>query len=340
MTAAGKPGGIPAYAEQLAVALGRVAPASTLVLWCGSETSARAARRLAPPNARVVTPTRLVRYVAKWGQMGRLNPLTVESLVGPVEVFHGLNFFLPAQRGRVRLVATFHDLSALTHPEWHPWERVLTMRGALRRTASLVDHVITPTEAVRAEAMAVLGLSPEAVTAIPHGVSTAFRPRQAEELKPVLDRFGLRPGGYLCFTGAIEPRKNLGRLLDAIAAVGARRPDVPTLVLIGPPGWRNAEIRARLQSPRVRYLGYLAPTDMAVLVAGSLFFVYPSLYEGFGLPVLEALASGVPVLTSAGGALGEVAGDGAFLVDPVRTDAIAAAVAALRVYQRVSARIE
>jgi alpha-1,3-rhamnosyl/mannosyltransferase len=248
-----------------------------------------------------------------------------------VDVFHGLNYFLPAQRGKAALVVTVHDLSALRHPEWHPARRGLVHRAALRRTIRAVDRVITDTEAIRRELVADLGAPPEKVSAIHPAPVQGFGPRDPAELKPILDRWGLSPGEYLLFAGAIEPRKNLIRLVEAVATLQTRRRGTPPLILVGPPGWRNREILdgAAGAAPGVRYLGYVPPEELAALMAGCSAFVMPSLYEGFGLPVLEAMASGVPVVTSRGGALEEVAGDAAVLVDPRDRESIALGIASV-----------
>jgi alpha-1,3-rhamnosyl/mannosyltransferase len=247
-----------------------------------------------------------------------------------VDVFHGPNYFLPARHGTAALVVTVHDLSALRYPEWHPARRAFMHRVALRRTVQAVDHVITDTEAIRAEVIEHLGVPPERVTAIHLAVDPGFRSRPAPELKPSLDRWGLLPGDFLLFAGAIEPRKNLLRLFEAVSDLQHRRPELPPLILVGPPGWRNQEVHDRIAATgqRVRYLGYLPNEDVAVLMAGCAVFVMPSLYEGFGLPVLEALTCGVPVVTSPGGALEEVAGDAAIFVDPRDRDGIAAGIEA------------
>jgi alpha-1,3-rhamnosyl/mannosyltransferase len=191
-----------------------------------------------------------------------------------------------------------------------------------------VDRVITDSQAVRTEVINTLGLPPEKVVAVPLAAGSDFHPRKGAELKPLLDRWDLVPGSYLLFTGALEPRKNLVRLLEAVAVLRARRRDGPPLVLAGPPGWRNREIRERIEAAAgsARYLGHVSREDLAALVAGCAAFVMPSLYEGFGLPVLEAMASGVPVVTSRGGALEEVAADAAVLIDPLDRDAIAAGI--------------
>jgi alpha-1,3-rhamnosyl/mannosyltransferase len=325
---AARPGGIATYARALVAALGDVAPQHQLVLW-GGGAAARAIRAVAPAHARILSSGVVDRYADVAGRLRWLNPLSIEQLVGPVDVFHGLNYLVPAPRSRAPIVITIHDLSALTHPEWHPRPRALAHRWALRRTAAAAAAVITPTEAIRAEAIDALGLGPARVTAIPLGVSGTFRPRAAGEVKPVLDRHQLAFRTYALYSAALEPRKNLARLLDAFALLRRRRADAPLLVIAGPAGWRNDAIRARLAEPGVRYIGYVEPQDLAALMAGSLMFLYPSLYEGFGLPALEALASGTPVVASTDPALAEVVGDDAVRVAATDVEAIASGIARL-----------
>lgn len=319
-------GGVPLYATELLKAFGRVAGEHAFVLLCSSPAAAEKAASIAPPVARIVRPGPMARYLMKLGRSAWLSPLSTESIMGPVAVFHGLNYFLPVHRGRARRIVTLHDLSPILNPEWHPRGRALVFNLALRRTLQRVDHVVTATETIRREAIAVFGLPADRITAVHLGVGEAFQPREPAELKPILDRHGLGVGEYLMYAGAMEPRKNLGRLLDAVALVRGRLPGTPPLVLVGPQGWRNTEILARLGHDGVRHLGYLSPDDLTAVLAGSMAFLYPSLYEGFGLPVLEALACGVPVLASNVGALAEVTGDSAILVDPRDVDAIAGGI--------------
>ena len=314
------------YSRHLAEALSRSGRLETLVLWCGSAASAAIVSREAPPGARIVVAGPVARLAGLWGRLGRWSPLSIERLVGPVDVFHSPNYFLPARRGHAARVVTIHDLSVLKHPEWHPPKRVLLHRLALMRTARSVDHVITPTEATRSEVIDGLRLPPSRVTAIHHGVTDAFRPRSDSELRPALARYGLTPGGYLAYVGALDPRKNLERLVTAVSLVARGRPKMPSLVVAGPLGWRSGAVRARLTTSRGIYLGFLPTPDVALLMAGALALVYPSLYEGFGLPVLEAMASGIPVITSGVGGLAEVTGDCAVIVDPENVESIAAGI--------------
>ena len=322
-------GGIAAYTEGLLGGLSRVAAGHALVLWCGRRGADAAARRLAlPATSTVVTPGPAGRLLGWAGRLPVGHPVPIEALAGPVDVFHGLNYFLPARRGRAALVVTVHDLSALRHPQWHPPTRSLMHQTGVPRTLQAADHVITDSEAIRAEAIAHLGALPERVTVIHLAASPAFRPHTPAELKPILDRWSLAPGGYLLFAGTIEPRKNIERLLEAVAALRGRRRHLPPLILVGPRGWRNRAIHAPIAAaaPHARYLGYVPPEELAALMAGTVAFVFPSLYEGFGLPVLEAMASGAPVVTSRGGALEEAAGGAALVVDPLDPETIAAGI--------------
>jgi len=323
----GRGGGIPTYAEQLVSALGRFGE-HALVLWSGSPRAGAPLQKLPPPGAHVVEVGWAGRVFARLGLFACANPLSVEQLAGPVDVFHGLNYLLPSHRGEAARVVTIHDLSVLHHPEWHPPARACLYRFPLPRTLRGAHHVITDTEAIRAEVIERVGVPPDRVTAVHLAPSAEFLPRPHEQLRPTLNRHGISPGGYLLFVGAPEPRKNVGRLLDALDLLRQRGVDVPPLVIVGPSGWRSEAIRARaMSSTSVRLLGFLPREDLVALMAGATALVLPSLYEGFGLPVLEAMACGTPVVTSRTGALAEVAGDAALLVDPRSVEDIGAGLA-------------
>jgi glycosyltransferase involved in cell wall biosynthesis len=321
----GHGGGIGIYAEQLLAALSRRGEHS-LVLWCGSRKARPRVRRLVPRDAQLLEPGFAGRMIGRLGLHAVANPLSVERLFGPVDVLHGPNYLLPSHRGRAARVVTVHDLSVISHPEWHPRTRVWLYGLPLRRTIQGVHHVITDAEAVRAELIERFGVAPHRVTAVPLAPAAVFQPRPAESLRGTLDRYGLSPGEYVLFAGALEPRKNVDRLLKAMDLLRQRRRGVPPLVLVGPPGWRNDSVIARATSlPRdVRLLGAIARDEVAALMAGALVFVFPSLEEGFGLPVLEAMACGTLVVTTRAAVLAEVAGDAAVLVTATDVDDIAA----------------
>jgi glycosyltransferase involved in cell wall biosynthesis len=257
----------------------------------------------------------------------------VEWLAGPVDVFHATNFVAPPSR-RAATVVTIHDLTYLRHPEMvtaaSARYRDLVPR-ALRRGAT----VCTPTAAVGAEVADAYRLPPERLVVTPLGVDPAWR--AATPPDPAwLAATGL-PERYLLFVGSREPRKNLPTLLAAYrqllgglvpgAGRGASGSPVPPLVLVGPAGWGEALDLAGLPAEAVRTPGYLPEDDLARVVAGAAALVFPSWYEGFGLPALEALACGTPVVASDLPALREVLDDQAELVPPGDAAALADALA-------------
>jgi len=187
----------------------------------------------------------------------------------------------------------------------------------LAPSATRADRIVTPSEFTRNDVLKLLPVEPERVVVIPGGIDPSFKPQPDAEVATRLAPLGLRPGDYLLFLGTIEPRKNLARLLQAVELAG---PKIGPLVLAGGRGWNNAAIRDAIvrlaRDGRVRDLGYVPDDLRPALHAGARAFVYPSLYEGFGLPPLEAMACGTPVLTSNVSALPEVMGDAALYVDP------------------------
>lgn len=243
-------------------------------------------------------------------------------------IYHSPNFFLPPFAGRT--VTTVHDLSHHIYPEFHPPARIDYMRRMLPSSLERASHVITVSESARQDLITYFGHSPERITAIPLGANPAFRPHSAAELAPVLARLGLQAQGYSLYVGTIEPRKNLDRLLDAYenlpASLRARYP----LVMAGSPGWRSEHTHERMARAAsagwLHYLRYVSQADLPALYAGARLFAYPSLYEGFGLPVLEAMACGIPVITSCVSSLPEVVGNAALQIDPHDVPALSAAL--------------
>ena len=257
----------------------------------------------------------------------RLELPPVEWLVGRADVVHGTNFVLPPLR-RAAGVLTVHDLSYLRYPETVAAAslryRTLVPRG-LRRAAV----VVTPSQAVAAEVKAEYGLG-DRVLATPLGVDEGWfgaTPMPATELTAR----GL-PERYLLFVGTVEPRKGLPALLSALRLLHdsdrVADPDTPPLVLAGPPGWGPALETAALPPGAVLSAGYLDTADLRRLVAGAALLAYPSVYEGFGLPPLEAFAAGVPVVASDLPVVREVTGELAALAPVGDAAALAAAVRA------------
>jgi glycosyltransferase involved in cell wall biosynthesis len=242
----------------------------------------------------------------------------VERATGPVDVVHDAGYVVPPSNAP--LVATIHDLLFLTYPEHYTWHSRAVLRRGLALARRHARLVICPSKATM-DACRSAGIGSERLRLIPWGVRV--RTVDASKAEEIRRRYGIeRP--YVLFCGTREPRKNLPRVLEAF-----RRLDRPglDLVLAGPEGWKEelADGIAALEG-RVRSLGFVPPDDLDCLYAGAALVVYPSLAEGFGLPVLEAMAHGVAVVTSAGTATEEVAGDAALLVDPFDVDAIAGAM--------------
>lgn len=245
-------------------------------------------------------------------------------------VFHGPNFYLPPFGGRS--VVTMHDLSAYTWSGCHPPERVRYMRAEIDLSLKRASMLITDSEFTRHEVAAQFGWPLEKIRAVPLASAEGFHPRGLESLQTLLSRYGLAPGEYCLFAGTIEPRKNIPALLNAYGmlpdAVRRRWP----LVLVGYKGWNSDAIHARIAEAEragwARYLGFVAAEDLPLIFAGARLFAFPSLYEGFGLPVLEAMASGVPLVCSNSSSLPEVAGDAAAMCDAPDVDALSHLIAA------------
>ena len=232
-----------------------------------------------------------------------------------VDLFHTCKLLYPPRRAK--LTATVHDLTCWLLPETHAKANVAADKLFAERILKRADALIAVSEATRRDAVRILNLPPEKIRVIHHGIADPFFQVKPGDAAAVRSRHGLaRP--YLLFVGTIEPRKNVGRLLNAYRDLSPSTRDEFDLVLAGPPGWSQSEIMARLRSPApgVRYLGYFPEEDLPGLFAGATAFVYPSLYEGFGFPVAQAMAAGTPVITSCLSALPEIAGGAALLVDP------------------------
>jgi glycosyltransferase involved in cell wall biosynthesis len=223
-------------------------------------------------------------------------PLSARGL----DVLHCTTFRGPL-KAPVPFTVTLHDLGLMRHPELFPrWHR-LSGRAAIARVARAADRVLAVSEFTKREAVELLGVPESRVTVIGNAVDPVFTPDG-----PAAD------GDYVLAVGTLEPRKNLRRTADAAARAGV------DLRVVGARGWGGVDAPG--------WLGAVSDEELAALFRGARALVYPSLYEGFGIPVLEAMASGTPVVTSRGGATEEISGGAAVLVDPRDVDAIAAGI--------------
>jgi len=261
---------------------------------------------------------------------GTVKRLAVDSFLGPMGVFHSINVTpLPQRQGK--RVVTVHDLTCLLFPELHPWDRRMLFHLGIRRAARLADAIIVPSAATGRDLEARFPLATTRIRVVPLAPGERFIPLPPEDCLAVLARHGLAHGDYLLFVGNVEPRKNLVALIDAYGRMRKGIPRAPRLVIAGSAGWKNEAIHeAARTSPvaaDIRFLGHVPDADLPRLVNGAVAFVYPSLYEGFGLPPLEAMACGTPVITSNRSSLPEVVGDAALVVDPDDRAALADAMA-------------
>jgi glycosyltransferase involved in cell wall biosynthesis len=234
--------------------------------------------------------------------------------------------------GRMPLVVTVHDCFVLQTPErFRRWMRLhvgATMPRLLRRA----DAIIAVSSSTKQDILALRGVDPDRVHVVPNGVRRQFQPIAPDDprLAQVRARYDLPPR-FILSVGQVEPRKNLARLVHAVVQA-ARQPDAGDLVLVhaGPQGWLSQELEQAMQSAdtraRTRFIGFVPGEDLPLLYAAADALAYPSLGEGFGFPIVEAMASGTPVLTSNVSSMPEVAGDAALLVDPQSVDEIADAL--------------
>ena len=233
------------------------------------------------------------------------------------------------------VVTTIHDLSFEHIPETFKRRSRVQLRLTVRATARRAAHVIAPSEFTRRDLVETYGLDPGRVTAIPLAVAPHFRRvADAGELGRVRARYGIG-GEYVLAVGSIQPRKNLARLVRAYSALrrGRGRSNLPQLVLVGKKAWLYGDTLRAIEEENlgesVLLTGYVSEGDLPALYTGALLFAYPSFYEGFGLPPLEAMSCGAPVLTGNLTSLPEVVGDAGLTVDPFDTDALAEALARL-----------
>jgi glycosyltransferase involved in cell wall biosynthesis len=233
------------------------------------------------------------------------------------QLYHEPNYLpLPTD---VPTVVTLHDLSVLLHPEWHPAERVNRFEKQFPLALAQARHFLTVSKSMRREVIRILGIPGPRVTSVYNGIRANLHPLSKEETSRRLRALGL-PSRFLLHVGAIEPRKNLLRLMQAYCSCPASFRDRWPLLLVGPWGWNAEPVANYLQEigqhRGIRHIGYVRDEDLPVLYNGARALLYPSFYEGFGLPPMEMLACGGAVIASTADALVETVGAQAHLIDP------------------------
>lgn len=319
--------GIGRYTRELVGALLRICetevPDLSFTLFAAAGRAAFRKGDLAPGVRRRFLPVNDEWMARFWHRLRA--PLPVEAFVGRVDVFYSPDFVLPPTLPSTRTLLTVHDLSFLRYPEHFVPKLVQYLTRVVPDSVRRADRVLADSEATRADLVELLGTPPEKVEVLYSGVDARFRPLPQEgERERLRTRYGLdRP--YVLSVGTLQPRKNYIRLIRAFARLSPRE---TVLVIAGGRGWLYEEVleEAARFPDRVRILGFVEEEDLPALYRGARLFVMPSFYEGFGLPVLEAMACGVPVVCSGVSSLPEVAGDAALLVDPTDEEGLAEAM--------------
>lgn len=234
------------------------------------------------------------------------------------DVVHFPDYQVPLLRPVRRTVMTVHDLAAFRLPEVFLRQKAQTKRFLMRRSVQKAQRIIVPSQATRDDLMEILRVPQEKITVVPHGVKRRGVPMHERQ----------HPRPYFLAVGTVEPRKNFAGLIRAYHLLSQRKRDIPDLVIAGRLGWlyqETLELPEKLGvAERVKFLQYVSEDTLATLYRDTIAMVYPSFYEGFGLPVIEAMQAGIPVITSRGGALGELGGeDSLWRVDPYDVASIA-----------------
>ena len=251
----------------------------------------------------------------------------MEWFIGATDVVHGTNFMVPPT-SRAAAVVSVHDLTPLHHPELCN-KATLAYPGVIRRALGRGAWVHTDSAFVAGEVQEAFGADPSRVRVVNPGIPALTIPTEADAAAALRRLLPAGLGRFCLAIGTAEPRKDLPGLVRAFDAIADRQPDV-ALVLAGPPGWGEQDLEAALDTAKARdrivRTGWVTPPDLAALLARASVLAYPSLYEGFGFPPLQAMQAGVPVVATRAGSLPEVLGEAATLVDPGDHDGLAEAL--------------
>lgn len=273
-----------------------------------------------PDNFQFIT----IPYPRLWTQIG----LARETFNQPMDVLFVPSHTIPLiHKPGLKTVITVHDLGAEYLPKTHQLKQRLYLNLMTHHQLKSATHIIAVSKATKEDLIKRVKIAPEKISVIYEGFDQKiFRPIKNDIVRDTLKDLDLVPGEYFLFVGTIQPRKNLARLIKAYAQALANNNQLPLLALAGGKGWLSDEIYALPKKlgieNRVKFLGYVPDEKLPALYTGAKALLFPSLFEGFGLPIIEAMACGCPVLTSNTSSMPEVAGDAAILVDPYSIDAI------------------
>jgi glycosyltransferase involved in cell wall biosynthesis len=330
--------GVGHYTFELARHLARISPADEFEL-----VSPFPFAQLIETNQDLPSNLRLVKAKAgilrrRWFAVGL--PMYIKQ--SKVDLFHGTNYEVPIW-SRCPSVLTIHDLSLLLYPETHQKRLVNRARLRLPLMARRASLIITPSESVKREVCEHLRIESSRVFAIAEAPRDVFRPASAEQIIETKRRLNIEDD-FILFVGTIEPRKNLSTLLRAFAEILHMTTLRPQLVIAGREGWLTAQFFAEVEKSgvkdRLRLTGYVTDEDLRALYSSCGVFVYPSLYEGFGLPPLEAMACGAPVITSRIPSIIETVGtEAAVLIQPIDAQMLARKVVEILTHRHERQRL-
>lgn len=321
--------GVGHYTLELAESLARVAPGDQFTLVAPEPVSPSGAALLNNPLPENLSHVKLKRGLInrRWWSIGLPRYLRRNSF----DLFHGTNYEIPLWWNRPSVV-TIHDLSLLLHPGAHEPRLVRRARWRLPLMARRAARIITPTQAIKSEVCSHLRVAPEKVVVTPEAPRKLFRRLDPAQTVETRRRLGIE-NDFILFVGTVEPRKNLHRLVQAFEQILRSTSLSPQLVIAGGEGWLMddfaAVIRNRGLAHRICLTGYLHDEELCALYSSCRVFAYPSLYEGFGLPLVEAMACGAPIVTSDISSIRETVENSARCADPLSVDGLASAIVEL-----------
>lgn len=317
-------GGIGRYVRDLVAALAQIDTATSYRLFVAGVPPA-VLPALPGPNF-AWHPSRISgqNFARFWHRVRLLPP--VERWTGPVALFHATDFVLPPTRPGAATLLTVHDLSFIRAPETASPRLKAYLDRVVPRSAARADHVLADSQATKDDLVALYGTPPDKITVLYSGVDPRFAPvTDAGALDAVRAKYNIGNAPYVLSVGTVQPRKNYVRLIEAMHALPGYH-----LVIVGGRGWLEGPIYRVAEAPgvqgRIHFAGYADDRDLPALYSAAHVFAFPSLYEGFGIPILEAMACGAPVVAANTSSLPEVAGDAALLIDPTDAGALAAAL--------------
>lgn len=319
-------GGIGRYTRELLRALAEVDSKNKYRVFYASRTRPHPLPPL-PANFHITPLPFHDIWLARLWHRARV-PFLVNWITGPIDIFHSPDFTLPPTSRRTRTLLTVHDLSFVRDPESAAPGLRRYLEVVVPRSVARADHILADSLATRDDLVELYGTAPQKISVLYSGVNDTFQPvKNLKALEAVRARYTLRSGPFILAVSSLQPRKNFVRLIQAFAQLP--HPDL-NLVIAGGRGWLYDSIFAEVErlklNGRVIFPGFVADTDLPALYSAARVLAYPSLYEGFGLPMLEAMACGTPVVASTASCLPEVAGDAALLVPPTDVEALAHAL--------------